>query len=415
MQPAGTLDPQPWMTAAESVSVLAALAADGAPARFVGGCVRDALLGRTVSDIDIATPEPPERVIALLDRAGIRAVPTGIDHGTVTAVTGAAHFEITTLRHDVETFGRRARVAFTEDWEIDAARRDFTMNAVFCDADGTLYDPAGGIADIRAGRVRFVGDARARVAEDVLRLLRFFRFHAWYGAAAPDEEALAACRALADRLPTLSAERVWSELRRILLAPDPRAALVLMDGNGVLVHVLREAGRRDRLASLVAHEAALGVEGDAIRRLAAVLDPAAADAAAIAARLRLSRAEKTRLGDLLAPPDDLSPALHERARRRALYRLGAGLYRDLVLIGWAGSADDDWRPLWRVAAEWQPPRLPVRGADVMALGVPKGPEVGRLLAAVEAWWLDGDFVAGRAACLERLAAMAAAGGSPTAG
>src|SRR5690606_37975346 len=193
-----------WMTAPQTRAVIDALTQDGGQVRFVGGCVRDALLGRPVKDIDIATPDPPETVIERLTRAGIRTVPTGIDHGTVTAVIGQKHFEITTLRHDVETFGRRARVAFTADWEADAARRDFTINAISAEPDGSLHAPFGGAADLAAGRVRFVGEPEARIREDVLRLLRFFRFHAWYGRGEPDREALEACGRLAHLLPTLS-------------------------------------------------------------------------------------------------------------------------------------------------------------------------------------------------------------------
>ena len=400
--------PQAWMTAPEARHVLAALAANGQKARFVGGCVRDAVLGRGVKDIDIATPEPPESVMRLLQAAGIKAVPTGIEHGTVTAVTGAAHFEITTLRHDVETFGRRARVAFTDDWAADAARRDFTFNALFCDPDGTLYDPTGGLADLKAGRVRFVGEAHARIREDVLRLLRFFRFHAHYGSGAPDADALAACRALAPDLGTLSAERVWSELRRTLLAPDPAAALALMRANFVLDHVLPEATRLDRLAALVRNEAACARGGDAIRRLAAVAATDAAGASALARRLRMSNVERDRLVALLAPALRPDPSLDARARRVALYRLGAAVFADLALLGWAaaGEADDTaWRGLVEAAASWVPIALPVAGRDAVALGIPRGPEIGRLLAQVETWWIDGDFRAGRDECLKKLKAL----------
>lgn len=403
------------MTAPETAAVLAALTADGAAARFVGGCVRDVLLGRPVKDIDIATTEPPETVIALLEKAGLRAIPTGIDHGTVTAVSCGEPFEITTLRHDVETFGRHARVAFTDDWEADAARRDFTINALFCDADGTVYDPVGGLDDLRAGRLRFVGDPAARIEEDILRLLRFFRFYAHYGVPPPDREALEACRALAPRLDNLSAERVWSELRRLLLAPDPAAVFELMAEWDILDHVLPEASRRQRLRALTTVEHAEDVPAEPVRRLAAMLQIDASGAAALAVRLRLSNAEAERLAHLVAPQTDIVPAMDEKSRRRTLYREGNAAFGDLALLGWAAAVEagtvepggsDGWRDLRREALDWTPLNLPVAGRDVLEFGVPRGRDVGRLLAAVENWWVENDFRPGRAACLDRLRELA---------
>src|SRR5207302_10927989 len=233
----GTIAPQPWMTAPQTCAVIAALADAGIVARFVGGCVRDALLGRAIADIDIATPARPEEVIAALEKAGIKPVPTGIDHGTITAVVSTPeprHFEITTLRRDVETYGRRARVAFDADWTEDAARRDFTINAIFLDPDGTVHDPVGGLADLRARRVRFVGDPAIRITEDVLRILRYYRFEARFGTVLGDPPARAACRDLAHLLPNLSAERVANELVRLLETSDPVPALRMMVEDGVL-------------------------------------------------------------------------------------------------------------------------------------------------------------------------------------
>ncbi len=411
MTPAGTLDPQPWMTAPETVAVMSALAAGG-PARFVGGCVRDAVLGRAVKDIDIATAAPPQRVMALLEGAGLKAIPTGIQHGTVTAVLGGKHFEVTTLRRDVETFGRRARVAFTDDWAADAARRDFTINALYCDPDGTLYDPAGGLADLRAGRVRFVGDAKARIDEDVLRLLRFFRFHAHYGRGAPDRAALAACRAAAARIETLSGERVRSELFRLVVADEPKVVLDLMAKDGVLAHALPEMAERARLGRLARIEDALGCPRDPLRRLAAGLAVPPRRARSIATRLRLSNAERDRLAALVGGRDWPTPALDPGAHRRMLYRLGRALYLDRALIAWAGGArvtpkrEAEWRALIASAESAERPRLPVAGRDVRALGVPQGPDVGRLLAAVERWWIARDFRPEREACLARLAVLA---------
>ena len=397
------LPPQPWVDAPETQAVVAALTRDGGQARFVGGCVRDAWLGRPVKDIDLATPDPPETVLQRLEHAGIRAIPTGIEHGTVTAVIGPKHFEITTLRHDVETFGRRARVAFTDDWNADASRRDFTMNALSADPDGTLHDPFGGIADLQAGRVRFVGEAEARIREDVLRLLRFFRFHAWYGRDEPDSVGLAACARLANLLPTLSGERVAGELLRLLLAPDPASALALMREHGVLRPILPELTEIERLRVLVLIEDETETR-DAVRRLAALLPRNPASALAVASRLKLSNADRDRLVTLATPENAIAPPLDERAQRRALHRLGADLFRDLVLLDWAYSpaAAKRHRELLAAAAAWTPLALPVKGQDAVDLGVPAGPDVGRLLAEIDKWWEEGDYRASRAECLEKL-------------
>jgi len=413
VKPARTIESLPWMAAPETRAVVAALTAEGAEVRFVGGCVRDSLLGRAVRDVDIATHDAPEVALRLLEAAGIRAIPTGVEHGTVTAVIGGEHFEITTLRVDVETYGRRAKVAFTDDWRADAARRDFTINSLFLAPDGTLYDPFGGLADLEAGRVRFVGEAEQRIREDVLRLLRFFRFYAEYGRPPPDAAALAACRALAPLLSTLSAERVAGELFRLLLAPDPAAVFRLMAENGVLDRVLAEGRRLDRLAALVTVERAAGLAGDPVRRLVALLAAEGPAAAAIARRLRLSNAQRDRLADLAAPAVPMNPGLAPPARRLALYRLGAERFRDAALLAWAeavaagGAAPDaaEWGALLAFAETAPVPVLPVKGRDAVDRGVPRGPEVGRLIEAVEAWWIEGDFTADRAACLGRLEAL----------
>ncbi|MBV9816087.1 MAG: CCA tRNA nucleotidyltransferase, partial [Alphaproteobacteria bacterium] len=264
------IEPQPWMIEPATQGVLAALAEGGAEARFVGGSVRDALLGRPIGDIDIATPAPPDRVIELLQKRRIKVVPTGIAHGTVTAIAGSPprHFEITTLRRDVETYGRRARVAFDADWEADAARRDFTINAISLDPDGTVHDAVGGLADLQARRVRFVGDPATRIAEDVLRILRYYRFEARFGGGLGDSQARAACRVMAVLLFNLSGERVAQELVRLLGTADPARALQMMAEDGVLVVVLPEARRLDRLRNLTEIEP----EPDAVRRLAALVD-----------------------------------------------------------------------------------------------------------------------------------------------
>lgn len=420
MEPTGKISPQPWMTAPETGAVIRALTAGGGEVRFVGGCVRDSIAGRPVGDIDIATPEPPVRVMELLEAAGIKAIPTGIGHGTVTAIAESRKFEITTLRRDLDTDGRHARVDFIDDWVVDARRRDFTINTLSSTPDGDVYDPLGGLDDLGQGRVRFVGVPKERIEEDLLRLLRFFRFQAAYGRPPPDSEALAACRIMAPRLCELSGERVRDEMFRILLAPDPADSAVLMRGIGAFDAILPEAGDVGRLRMLTWLEgSALKMETvapDALRRLAALLDPGCggAGAEAVARRLRLSNREVDRLAAAAAPvqvsPDGDAPEL-----RRTLRRLGAETVRDLSLLAWAGELavtprlpaerTGAWRHILEAADAWRPLAFPLRGRDVTASGVAPGPAVGRLLAAVEAWWEDGDYGPGREACLEKLKSL----------
>ena len=436
MEPTGKIPPDDWITAPETRTLLAALTADGQDVRFVGGCVRDAVIKRPVKDIDIATPDRPEAVMDLLARAGIRAIPTGIGHGTVTAVTGSHHYEITTLRHDVESHGRHATVAFTDDWLEDAKRRDFTINTLSADADGNVYDPFSGLDDLAEGHVRFVGIARERIEEDVLRLLRFFRFYAHYGKPPPDADALDACRQMAPQLQTLSAERVRGEVLRILLAPDPAGVVSLMRGVRVLDEILPEAGDVGALRQIAWLETRGlvrdNIDADAIRRLAALLKTDAAGADAVALRLKLSNAERARLVALAAPDQAITPELAEKARRHGLHRLGAATVRDLALLAWAHeragpapnkneragpapnkdlsaqAAEADtgrsaaWTALLGAADAWVPKVFPLKGRDAMALGVPHGPRVGDLLDAVEDWWEDLDFAPDRDACLEEL-------------
>ncbi len=395
--------PQPWMVEPATLAVLGALAAGGAEARFVGGSVRDAVLGRPIGDIDIATPASPERVIELLKESGIKVVPTGLAHGTVTAVVPPRHFEITTLRRDVETFGRRARVAFDADWVADAARRDFTINAIFLAPDGTIHDPVGGLADLRSHRVRFVGDPATRIAEDVLRLLRYYRFEARFGTGAGDKQARAACRAAAHLLPTLSGERVAQELVKLLETPDPRAVLRMTREDGVLAVVLPEARRLDRLGRLIEIEP----EADPLRRLAALIEVDGEGAVALAARLRIPNAWRDRLHGL-SPPRPFDPQGDGRAQRQALYRLGVERYRDLALLLAAAGKMSRSRlaELLDLARDWTPPVFPLAGRDVTALGIPPGERIGGLLAAVRNWWEEGDFGADRAACLAHLRLLA---------
>jgi poly(A) polymerase len=397
--------PQPWMVEPATRAVVAALSSGGVEARFVGGSVRDALLGRPIVDIDIATPAPPERIIELLEKSGIKVVPTGLAHGTVTAVVPPRHFEITTLRRDVETYGRRARVAFDADWAADAVRRDFTINAIFLAADGTIHDPVGGFADLQARRVRFVGDPATRIAEDVLRLLRYYRFEARFGAGDGDPETRTACRAAAHLLPTLSGERVSQELVKLLETQDPIAALRMMQEDGVLAVVLPEARHIERLRQMIAIEP----EPDQLRRLAALVEVDGEGALALAARLRFPNTWRDRLHGL-APPWPADPQEDARSQRRSLYRLGAGRYRDIALLVASAGAMPQSRlaELLDLTRSWTPPVFPLAGRDVTALGIPPGERVGRLLAAVHDWWEEGDFAADRGQCLAYLRELAIA-------
>jgi poly(A) polymerase len=407
------LSPQPWMTHPATRAVVAALEAAGGEgcARFVGGCVRNALLKRPVSDVDIATPLTPDAVTKALVAAGLRAVPTGIDHGTVTAVAQGRPFEITTLRRDVETDGRRAVVAFTTDWAEDARRRDFRLNALYADPAGRLYDPTGGgLADIHAGRIVFVGDAATRIREDGLRILRFFRFQAWYGRGEPDAAGLAACAKLRDLIGQLSAERVSAELLKLLAAEDPRGVVRLMAQSGVLAVVLPEAQGLERFERLVAIETEMLFTEDALLRLAALLPDDPATAAALAERLRLSNAQRERLVAALTPQPRLVSWMSPRETRRHVYREGAAAFCDRVTLAWAASdrpaATTQWRALLPTARSWTAPRFPLSGEEVMAAGVPKGPLVGEVMREVEAWWIENDFPSDKLALIERLKAVA---------
>lgn len=406
-----TVAPQPWMMAAPTALVMAALAPEGA-ARFVGGAVRDALTGEDpAGELDIATPAAPERVMELLEAAGIRAIPTGIEHGTVTAVIGTAHFEITTLRRDVVTYGRRAEVAYTDDWCVDAARRDFTFNAMSLTVDGEGFDYFGGRDDLAHGRVRFVGDPAQRIDEDVLRILRFFRFCARYGRGDPDAVALTAIGAAAEKVCALSGERVWMELRRILATPLPAPVCELMADTGVLAHLLPEAGSLDRLAALARVEAVAGEAADPLRRLAAIVTPdapgAASRAPALATRLRLSRAARLRLGSLMAAVPVVGADCTEATARRLIYETGTGAFRDRVLLGWAdGGADAAFGALLALADRFTPPSFPLSGADAASAGLAPGPAMGAALKTVEAWWVAEDFSPDRAALMARLRAAA---------
>ena len=379
---------QPWLTAPATVAVFDALAAAGGEGRFVGGCVRDALIGQPVGDIDIATPLPPEGVVEAALAAGLKAIPTGIEHGTVTVVSGGRPHEVTTLRRDVSTDGRRATVAFTEDWAEDASRRDFRLNALYADRDGRLFDPTGqGVADALAGRIVFVGEPERRIREDYLRILRFFRFFAWFGQGEPDAESLAACAGLGDGLKQLSAERVSREWLKLLAARDPRPAVRLAAEAGVLRETLPWVG------DLGLFERMVEIEADPLLRLSALLPVDAEIVREAADALRLSNAQKGRLIAALPDPVTVEPGMDDRAARAALYRLGRQAFRDRLLRGWAAAPGQATaaRGLLALADAWARPEFPITGADLKAAGLEPSPRMGRILSELEAWWIAEDF------------------------
>jgi poly(A) polymerase len=398
-----------WLKRPETARVFAALSGDGVETRAVGGAVRDALLGLPVTDVDLATTAVPDKVMALARTADLKAIPTGIAHGTVTVVANGVSFEVTTLRRDVETFGRHATVTFTQDWAEDAQRRDFTLNALYAGSDGTLYDPLGGYEDLIAGRVRFIGKAEDRIAEDYLRILRFFRFNAYYGKGPLDAAGTSACVKLRAGLAQLSAERIAAELKRLLRAPRAFAAVEALFDHGLLSDILGSAPRLDRLAHLVAIETGLEREPNAVLRLAALAIFVAEDAPRLAARFKLSNAEQALLS--LGADERFERALPEEvAAKRLLYRLGPDDFSSDVLLAWAGRgapADDaDWRRALSLPGRWQIPVFPVRGPDVTALGDFKGPEIGEMLRTLEQQWIDGGFAEDRDQLLARAKMLA---------
>ena len=377
------LPPAAWRTRAGLDQLVAALGAAEGAVRFVGGAVRDTLLGLPVSDLDLATTLVPDHVVRRVRAAGFKAVPTGIAHGTITAVLPDGPIEVTTLRRDVATDGRHAVVAFTDDWQADASRRDFTINALSADSvSGQVHDYFEGLADLAAGRVRFIGTPLARIGEDHLRILRFFRFNARFGRGAPDAAGLAACAARANDLMALSRERIAQELLKLLAVGDPEPTVALMIDRGILAPVLPEIDRAGvaRLERLVARERALDM-ADALLRLAALLPPDPTLAETVAARLKLSNAQRRRLAlaaDLRAP----GPA---RALAHAIGVQGA--CDRLLLRAHDAELDEGWRAL----AGWTPPRLPIGGGALVAMGLAAGPQVAATLQAIERQWVAEDF------------------------
>ncbi len=402
-----------WLTAAPTQAVFAAFAAAGVEARAVGGVVRNSLMGLPVTDIDIATPALPDDVGRLARAAGLAVAETGLKHGTVTVIADHHPFEVTTLRIDTEAHGRHATVAFTTDWAEDARRRDFTMNALYCAADGQVFDPLGGYGDLLARRVRFIGDARERIREDYLRILRFFRFTAQYADGIADTAGAQACIVERKGLARLSAERVHQELMRLLVARHAAAAVRDMQSTGILAEVLPAAPRPTLLERLIDIEAGQSLAPDAVLRLAALAVEVDEDARRLAKRLKLSAKEKDGLRAAAQAIARFAEPPEEKQARALLYRLGADAFCHGILLSWARRLDaptspsggSQWASVLALPQRWQPPRFPLAGPDLMARGIEAGPALGRALRQLEDWWVDQDFQPGREALLQKLSEL----------
>ena len=393
MQRVDRIDVSPLLERPGVARIMELARSRGATARFVGGCVRDLLLHRPIGDIDLAIDIVPEQTREMLRDGGFATLDYGLSHGTVAAATQRTVVEITSLRVDVRALGRHAEVAFTDNWQADAERRDFTLNAIYADPDGALYDPCSGRSDLQAGRIRFVGDAAARIAEDRLRILRFFRFQAWFGTQPADASALEACAAAADELRNLSGERICAEMLKLLSAPSPESVLGLMAQADVLAEVVPDADLA-RLAVAIAAERALSRRPDPLLRLAALLR-GRAEVETVANRWKLSRKQADRLFAAAAPEAGVQGALTAGDARLLLYRAGRQAAADLATL--SGDAD-----LATAIGGLRAPEFPLRGADALAIGMPSGASVGALLKELEAWWIEGNFCAGRSELLDEL-------------
>jgi poly(A) polymerase len=394
MSNARVLDDAPWLTSGPTARVLGLLNGNGEEARVVGGAVRNALLKLSVGDIDIATTALPPEVIRRAKAAGIKSVPTGIEHGTVTLVVETQPFEVTTLREDTETFGRKAKVAFGRDWMRDAERRDFTINGLSVDANRVVHDHVGGLADIEARRVRFIGDPGKRIAEDYLRILRFFRIHAAYGAGEPDRAGYLACIAARAGLAGLSAERLRMEMRKLMVAEGAAGAVTAMADGGLLLLILGGVAYPGTFAAMIAVERSLGLEPDPIRRLGALAVAVTEDAKRLGLRLRLTNNE-TKALDSMGHRWWRLAGMDEAIARRRLYRLGAERYRDRLMLAWARAGRDadaaSWRELALLPARWSAPKFPLKAADFIARGIAEGPALGQVLGLAEDAWLAANF------------------------
>jgi poly(A) polymerase len=384
----------PWLRSGPTARVLELLNGDGEQARVVGGAVRDALLKLPVGEIDIATTALPVEVIRRARAAAIKSVPTGIEHGTVTLVVDAQPFEVTTLREDIETFGRKAKVAFGRDWVRDAQRRDFTINGLSVDADGVVHDYVGGLEDIVAKRVRFIGDPDQRIAEDYLRILRFFRIHAAYGAGEPDRAGYLACIRARSGLATLSAERLRMEMLKLMVAEGATGAIAAMADGGLLLPILGGVAYTGPFTAMISAERLLWLKADAVRRLGALGVAVTEDARRVALRLRLTNNE-TKALDSMGHRWWRLAGMDEATARRRLYRLGADRYRDRLLLAWAragaGTNSAHWQALATLPGRWSAPKFPLKAADFIARGIAEGPLLGQVLASAEDAWLAADF------------------------
>jgi poly(A) polymerase len=390
------LDHAAWLKGGGLPRLLEVLDCDGEEARVVGGAVRNALLDAAIHEVDVATTAVPEEVVRRVKAAGFKAVPTGIEHGTVTVIIDKHPFEVTTLRRDVETYGRHAKVAFGRDWKADAERRDFTINALSATLDGAVYDYVGGLADLAARRVRFIGDPDKRIAEDYLRILRFFRFHAAYGTSDhPDAAGLAACIDGREGLDQLSRERVRMETVKLVVAPHAVPTLVSMTDAGLLLRVLGGVSYLASFENMAKVEAAIGARPDPVRRLGALGVMVSEDAERLWQKLRLTNAEHERLTSMAEGWRRISSALTETQARALSYRLGPEHFTDHALLAWARSDatahDQAWHALATLPQRWTAPVFPLKAADFMARGVEKGPALGAALAAAEAAWIAAGF------------------------
>jgi tRNA nucleotidyltransferase/poly(A) polymerase len=394
------LSDAPWLASGPAARVLALLNGQAEEARVVGGAVRNALMNLPIGDIDIATTALPDEVVRRARAAGIKSVPTGIEHGTVTLVVDGHPFEVTTLREDTETYGRKARVAFGRDWVRDALRRDFTINGLSVDAEGVVHDHVGGLDDISARRVRFIGDPDRRIAEDYLRILRFFRIHAAYGAGEPDRAGYLACVSGRAGLAGLSAERIRMEMLKLMVAEGAEAAIVAMADGGLLQSIVGGVAYTGPFGAMIAVERLLGVAPDAIRRLGALTVAVTEDAKRVATRLRLTNAEAKAL-DSMGHRWWRLAGMDEATARRRLYRLGEDRYRDRLMLAWAragvGNDSAHWRELAGLPQRWTAPGFPLKAADFVSRGIAQGPALGHVLTLAEDAWLAADFPLDRSA------------------